>query len=158
MSNTRMLQYADHFREIYDGNPWYGENIATKLDDLTDDIAFIRPVQNMHSVAEVVAHMTYWRQSLNSRLQNDASVKASVESEDNWKDIARLKARGWESVHRAFVASQEVLINLLSQQSDDMLDQVYADGRTYDYLIRGVLYHDVYHLGQIGLIRKLASA
>ncbi|MDV3308979.1 MAG: DinB family protein [Cyclobacteriaceae bacterium] len=157
MNNVRILRYVDHFREVYDGSPWYGDNIVTKLGNLTDDTALARPVQGMHSVGEVVSHMTYWRQSVISRLQKDSSFQASVNSEDNWKDLARLKAEGWEAVHRAFVTSQEQLVRVLSQQSDDILDQEYSDGRTYDYLIRGVINHDVYHLGQIGLIRKFVT-
>lgn len=157
MNNARILRYVDHFKEIYDGNPWYGENIVTKLDQLTDAIAFARPVPGMHSVGEVVAHMTYWRQSLIKRFQQDSSFRASVDSEDNWKDLAQLKALGWEGVRSAFAESQEAMVRLLSQQPDDILDREYSEGKTYDYLIRGVLDHDVYHLGQIGLIRKLAT-
>ncbi|HEX7016604.1 MAG TPA: DinB family protein, partial [Cyclobacteriaceae bacterium] len=118
---------------------------------------FARPVPGMHSVGEVVAHMTYWRQSLIKRFQQDSSFRASVDSEDNWKDLDQLKAQGWEGVRSAFVESQEALVRLLAQQPDDILDREYSEGKTYDYLIRGVLDHDVYHLGQIGLIRKLAT-
>lgn len=157
MSNTRILRYADHFREIFNGSPWYGDNIVTKVDGLTDDTAFARPIQGMHSVAEVVAHMIYWRQSLIGRLQDDSGFRASVDSEDNWKDLARLKKEGWDAVRNALVGSQETLVGLLSQQSDDILERAYSDGSTYDYLIRGVMYHDVYHLGQIGLIRKFVT-
>lgn len=157
MNNIRILRYADHFREVYDGSPWYGDNIVTKLDNLTEDTAFTRPVQGMHSVAEVVAHMTYWRKSLISRLQKDSSFQASADSADNWQDLARLKAQGWDSVRGALIATQEQLVRLLSQRTDTILDQEYSDGSTYDYLIRGVLNHDVYHVGQIGLIRKFVT-
>lgn len=157
MNNSRMLRYADHFREIYDGSPWYGDNIVTKMDRLTDDTAFARPVPGMHSVAEVVSHMTYWRQSLIARLRQDSSFKASVNSEDNWKSLERLKAQGWDTVRGAFVATQESILSLLSQQSDDILEREYSDGSTYDYLIRGVIQHDVYHIGQVGLIRTLIT-
>jgi uncharacterized damage-inducible protein DinB len=157
MNNARILRYANHFREIYDGSPWYGDNIVTKLDNLNDDTAFARPVEGMHSVAEVVSHMTYWRQSLISRLEKDSSFRASVESEDNWKDLSRLKAQGWATVRGALVTSQEKILRLLPQQTDDILEQEYTQGSTYDYLIRGVIYHDIYHLGQIGLIRKFVT-
>jgi uncharacterized damage-inducible protein DinB len=157
MNNVRILRYVENFKEIYDGSPWYGDNIVAKIDNLTNDTAFTRPVQGMHCVAEVVSHMTYWRQSLISRLKGDPSFKASVDSEDNWKDLVRLKAMGWDTVRNALVARQEELIRLLSQQSDDLLDKEYSDGSTYDYLIRGIIGHDIYHSGQIGLIRKFVS-
>lgn len=157
MNNSRIRKYMDHFKEIYDGSPWYGDNIVAKVSNLTADTAFTRPVQGMHSVAEVVSHMTYWRQSLISRMQKDSNFKGSMESEDNWKDLVRLKALGWDTVRNALIETQEQIVQLLSEQSDDLLDQEYSDGATYEYLIRGVTYHDIYHLGQIGLIRKLVG-
>ena len=69
MSNVRILRYVENFREIFDGSPWYGDNIVTKIGNLTNDTALTRPVQGMHCVAEVVSHMRYWRQSLSARLK-----------------------------------------------------------------------------------------
>src|SRR5690606_27642023 len=142
MNNESINKYVNRFREVYDGTPWYGENIVSKLNDLTEALAFTRPREDVHSVAELVAHMTYWRQSLISRLNHDTSFKASVESEDNWRDPALLRADGWERVRANFDASQQALVEALSGQTDAILATEYAKGHTIEYLIQGVIDHD----------------
>lgn len=155
--NDRITQYLNHFKAVHNGEPWYGDDITSKLDGVTDDTAFIRPVEGVHSIAEVVAHMTYWRMSLISRLKRDASFKASVESDDNWRDPSVLRVEGWTRIREAFETSQQIIIELLSRQPAEILDTEYEKGRTFDYLVEGIIDHDVYHLGQIGLIRKMVT-
>lgn len=155
MSNTSMIQYVNHFKEVYNGNPWYGETIASKLNGIANDLAFVRPMEDVHSIAEVVAHMTYWRKSLIGRLNKDESFNASVESEDNWRDPSLLRQEGWDKVRADFEASQEAVVEALSRQPATILETEYSEGYTFEYLIQGVIDHDIYHLGQIGLIRKI---
>lgn len=154
MDRASITQYMNHFKAVYNGNPWYGETIASKLDGI-DDLAFVRPLENVHSIAEVVAHMTYWRKSLISRLNKDESFNASVESEDNWRDLLQLRKEGWDKVRSDFETSQDAIVEALSRQPDTILETEYSEGHTFEYLIQGVIDHDIYHLGQIGLIRKM---
>ena len=156
MDRASITQYMNHFKAVYNGNPWYGETIALKLDGI-DDLAFVRPLENVHSIAEVVAHMTYWRKSLISRLNKDESFNASVESEDNWRDPLQLRKEGWDKVRSDFETSQEAIVEALSRQPDTILETEYSEGHTFEYLIQGVIDHDIYHLGQIGLIRKMLA-
>ena len=157
MNSASITQYVNHFMEVYDGNPWYGENIVSKLKEITDDLAFIRPLEDVHSIAEVLAHMTYWRKSLISRLNKDESFNASVESEDNWRALSQLRAEGWDKVLSDFEASQEAVAEILARQPATILATEYSEGHTFEYLIQGVIDHDIYHLGQIGLIRKMIN-
>ena len=157
MNSESIIHYVNHFKEVYDGTPWYGDSIVSKLNDLTEALAFTRPREDVHSIAEVVAHMTYWRQSLISRLNHDTSFNAAVESEDNWTDPAVLRLEGWETVRKNFEAAQQIVVAVLSRQDDAILATEYAKGYTFDYLIQGVIDHDIYHLGQIGLIRKMVT-
>lgn len=152
-----MIQYVNHFKEVYNGKPWYGENIVSKLNGITDELAFVRPLENVHSIAEVVAHMTYWRKSLISRLNKDESFNASVESADNWRDPSQLREEGWDKVWSDFEASQEEIVEALSRQPVTILETEYSKGYTFAYLIQGIIDHDIYHLGQIGLIRKMLA-
>lgn len=157
MSNPSMTQYVTHFREVYNGNPWFGENIVSKLNGITDELAFVRPREDVHSIAEVVSHMTFWRKSLISRLNNDESFHASVESEDNWRNLSLLRREGWNKVRTDFEASQETISEILGRQPATILATEYAKDHTFEYLIQGVIDHDIYHLGQIGLIRKMIN-
>ncbi|MBK9490065.1 MAG: hypothetical protein IPO07_15790 [Haliscomenobacter sp.] len=54
-----------------------------------------------------------------------------------------------------FEDSQLQLLEQLEQTDDSRLEQV-VEGRNYSYyvMLHGLIHHDVYHLGQIVLLRK----
>lgn len=155
MTNTGIQHYIERFQDIYNGAPWYGETIDVKLKDISDLIAFIQPHDGAHSIAELVKHMTYWRQSLIKRLEGDEAFKGSMKSPDNWISVDSLSAMGWQKIRDEFDEAQHKIIQLLSKQNDDLLTQEYSKGKTFEYLIEGIIDHDVYHLGQIGLVKKM---
>lgn len=157
MSNSKIMYYVNRFNEIYNGSPWYGETVEAKLNDVTDETAFLQPIHVAHSVAEIVCHMTYWRKGLLSHLEGDGTFTPSVESPENWVSVDALKTKGWKKIHDDFNQSQKKITQLLAIQNDEFLEKEYSKGSTFEYLIQGIIDHDVYHLGQIGLVKKLNS-
>lgn len=157
MSNSKIMYYVNRFNEIYNGSPWYGETLEAKLNDVTDKNAFLQPVDVAHSVAEIVCHMTYWRKGLLSHLEGDGTFTPAVESPDNWVSVDTLTKEGWKKIFDDFNQSQKKTTQLLAKQNDEFLAKEYSKGSTFEYLIQGIIDHDVYHLGQIGLVKKLNS-
>jgi uncharacterized damage-inducible protein DinB len=158
MQNQRVLFYVNRFKEIYGGTPWYGEPFSKKVNDVSHEIAFISPHQGMHAIVQVVAHMTYWRKGLIARLTGDKNFQTSVKSKDNWPGLDRLNEAGWQSVRSDFDRSQETISDLLNQRPDSLLATEYAEGSTFEYRIQGIIDHDIYHIGQIGVIKALVLA
>lgn len=156
MKKSQILYYSNRFQEIYNGSPWYGETIDAKLNDVSDGNAFLQPINGVHSVGEIVSHMIYWRKALIARLEG-GTFNTSMESEDNWKNVEELKASGWKKLKSAFDKSQLAITTLLEKQSDDFLKTEYSQGTSMESLIQGIIDHDVYHLGQIGLVKKMIS-
>ncbi len=155
MNNFKINYYVNRFNEIYNGSPWYGETVNAKLKNVSEENAFVQPLGNVHSVAEIVSHMTYWRQALISRLEGDKSFSPSVESDDNWRNVEKLKTAGWRKIIADFDHTQNKITSLLPKQLDKFLEEEYSKGSTYEYLIQGIIDHDIYHLGQVGLVKKL---
>jgi len=141
-----------------DGEPWYGESILTKLRDVSDEEAFTRPEERIHSIAELVAHMIYWRIPLVKRLEGDSTYKGSMDSENNWTFPDKLLAKGWEEILLELDNTQEKIVELLANQNEEWLKNTYAHNYSYLDLVQGVLDHDIYHLGQIGIVKKLVKA
>ena len=157
MSRERINRYVDLFKTNYNGNPWYGESIDKKLTDITDTIAFRQPASGIHCIAELLHHMTYWRMPLISRLEGNRDFNASMESEENWNDLTKLKSIGWTSIKQEFDSSQEKLTRLLPAMEDSFLDEKFHKHYSYNDLIQGIIDHDIYHLGQIGLVKKMVA-
>ena len=66
---------------------------------------------------------------------------------------------GWEHIKSEYARTLIELIDLLKTKDDDFLSQQYFDTDfkgyyEYSFVVNGMLHHDIYHLGQLGIIIK----
>jgi len=48
-------------KDIQDSKNWMGASFSKKLVTVSEEEAFVRPITNLHSVAEIISHLTVWR-------------------------------------------------------------------------------------------------
>jgi len=157
--NILMNHIIKQLKEIQEGKIWIGENFNKKLKNLTSEIAFTRPISTLHSVAEIVSHLTVWRQETILKI-NTGEGSITDDLEANWYEVQQLKKIGWNQLITDFNKSSTELIQLLKTKDDSFLEQIYFDtdykkNYPYSFVIEGMLHHDIYHLGQIGILLKL---
>jgi uncharacterized damage-inducible protein DinB len=81
-----------------------------------------------------------------------------MNSPDDWKDNAVLQKTGWTELKKLLYESTEALINVLKDKDDSYLNTRFRDeDYNFHYLIEGIIHHDLYHLGQIGITIKLLN-
>lgn len=154
-SNEQIAELTEQFQDYYDQEPWYGNSLLTILEGLTSADAFWQPSKNAHSVAELVSHMVYWRLALIKRLEGDLDYKPSMESEDNWQPLEKLKKEGWDNLKTRLEESQQTLVSLMEKQEDSLLEKNYTAKATFQKIIVGIIQHDIYHTGQIAYVKSL---
>lgn len=160
MNRKPIIEYIiQQLKEICAGKPWMGSSFASKLADVDEDLVFERPLENLHSVAEIISHLTFWRREALLKIKTGQGSKTD-DAPENWlpNDILRLK--GWGQIQKEYNDTLSELIALLKGKEDVFLSQTYYDtdfkgNYPYSFLINGMLHHDVYHLGQLGIIIKL---
>jgi uncharacterized damage-inducible protein DinB len=152
---NRITALVNQFETIYNGEPWYGNSIAKILEDITEDNAFWESTEGAHSIAQLVWHIIYWRQSLIKKLEKDLEYKASMKSEANWRTNEDLKPLGWKKLRSQFEESQQKIVTLLAKQDDSFLEKPYQKAVTMHDLIKGIIQHDIYHLGQIAYVKSI---
>ena len=123
---------------------------------------FVKPLPEMHSVAEMIAHMTLWRSEAILKIQTGQGSKTD-DCPENWPANEALKQKGWSAVWGQYEKSLENLVIELEKKDDRFLDELYYDtdfkGKfPYRFAIEGILHHDLYHLGQIALVMKLVKS
>lgn len=134
-------------RNIFEESAWHGPSVKEVL--ATVNLSEIHSrINNSHTIIELVDHMIAWRTFVVRRLTGDDEFELTEEQNfpkttDWFKSIARLEE------------SQSKLINALQQFPEERLFAK-VPGREYDYytLIQGIIQHDIYHTGQIQLIKK----
>jgi len=112
----------------------------------------------MHSAAEIVSHLTLWRKETILKIKTGKGSKTD-DSEENWLDNDRLRELGWRQLKTDYDNTLTELIALLQSKEDSFLEEQYYDidfkgEYNYSFVIYGMIHHDLYHLGQLGLILK----
>ena len=146
--------YKRQLEQLYNCDPWFVDSFLGKLNNINDQNAFVRPTGNLHTIAELVAHCFYWRSALIDSLKGNV-YRYSMESPNNWRSNEELKAEGWNSLFKNLDNSQAVLLKLLDSFNEEDLQKEFRPNARITDLINGIIQHDIYHLGQIGLTIKL---
>ena len=149
------MNYIDNFTKLYDKGAWFGDTYMEKLSDVTEKEAFTAPMKGVHTIAELVSHVIFWRTPLIRKLRGEKDYVADGESADNWVSLEKLKAKGWKPLLGDFEKSQNELVSLLKKTKPEFFEREYTPGNSWDYVTEGIVQHDVYHLGQLALVKKM---
>jgi len=146
-------------QEIQEGKIWIGTNFHKKFNLISEAAAFKVVHKGTHTIAEIIAHLTIWRNETCLKMK---TAKGSITDENgaDWADNSLLKQIGWDKIKDDYENSLTELIALLQTKNDDFLNEMYYDTDykdhfEYQFLINGMLHHDLYHLGQLGLLIKI---
>ena len=150
--------YIRQLQEVQSGKLWIGRNFARIFAEVDDHSAFVSPMEGMHSIAQIIAHMTLWRQEAVLKIETGEGIKTD-DCPENWPTNEELKHMGWEAVKSNYNETLIRMIELLEGKEGSFLEEYYYDtdfkGKyTYRFLIEGMLHHDLYHLGQLGIVLK----
>ena len=138
-----------------------GSSFAHKLAGLDETLVFERPLDHLHSVAEIISHLTFWRREALLKIKTGQGSKMDDDPE-NWLPNDVLQQKGWNQIKKEYDATLNELIASLQDKEDSFLSEIYYDTDfkgeyPYSFLINGMLHHDVYHLGQLGIIIKFLN-
>jgi hypothetical protein len=148
-----MPMLLDFLDEAFDRKSWHGPNLWSSIRGVHAQQAAWRPGPGRHNIWELVLHAAYWKYVVGRRLtgQKRGSFVLSGSNfferpqgdptETAWKsDIAILLKQHQEL--RLSVARLRPATQAAAQAA---------------HLIRGIAAHDLYHAGQIRLLRRLST-
>ena len=143
--------------DVQSGSLWMGESFEKKIGVISEEKVFIRPLPGLHSVAELIAHLTVWRQETILKVKTGKG-SLTDDSEQNWRSNEALKTVGWQKIKTSYQNSLNELIELLKDKEDSFLAEEYFDNDfngNYNYLfvIEGMLLD----FGQNGAEKKEAE-
>ncbi len=156
MSQILIRNIIRQLNEIQEGSLWFDQSFKDKIDNLSEEDALAQPMPQIHSVAEHVSHMLEWRKECIRRYQG---IKTELmNAPDDWKNNTDLREIGWTNLKNSLYNSRSELIDLILNQDDTYLQTRFLDtDYNFHYLIEGIIHHDLYHLGQIGITIKLLN-
>jgi uncharacterized damage-inducible protein DinB len=153
---TRIL---DQLEREHEGDPWHGSPLRAILDGVDAAQASRKPIPDAHSIWELVLHMTGWKREVARRL---TGAPAGEPPDGDWPEPGQPTAERWQSALAALEAAHRDLIARIETVTEDQLVEPTNDPRnrplgtgvSYYVLLHGIVQHDVYHAGQIALLKK----
>ena len=139
--------------EGYGPGAWHGSDLKAALADVPATLAFWRPTEGRHNIAEVALHHAYCVRSARGQLSGQAPEPFVLEGED-WFALSDKAPLAWTRVREAVDAEQRALAAVVAGIQSGRLKSPLADGERFD-LVLGVTCHAVYHAGQVQLIKRL---
>jgi uncharacterized damage-inducible protein DinB len=149
---TEIEKIKRQLEKAFDGQPWYGTSVKGILKEV--DPSLVHKKIGPHSIIVLLLHMVAWRRYVTKKLSGDNDYK--VTDAMNFPEPATTP-KAWTDALNDLAQSQEELINAMSSFPSDKLDElVPAASHKYTWytLLHGIVQHDIYHLGQIAIIRK----
>jgi uncharacterized damage-inducible protein DinB len=146
---------VDQMERAFEGDAWHGSSISEILADIPAEVAALRPQPDAHSIWEIVLHTTVWQRTVRQRLEGRPI--ASLPDEEDWPRVTDASPSAWAEAVRDLRAEYELLRTEALQWSDSDLGET-TEGQRYTVyeMLQGVIQHNLYHAGQIAILKKAA--
>lgn len=150
---TETHRINSQLKRAYQGEAWHGPSLRELLDGVTADQAVAHPIPNAHSIWELVNHIIAWEQIVKRRLEGDSAN--DIPDEVNFPPVIDASEQAWKATLESLAASNQSLRDSIKRIDDAKLEEM-AAGQSYSNyaLLHGVIQHDLYHAGQIALLKK----
>jgi uncharacterized damage-inducible protein DinB len=155
-AQRRRRLLLDHLDHGFDRAAWHGTNIAGSIRGLTARQAAWRPGRGRHNIWEIVLHTAFWKHEIQRRLTGVRGEPFPHPGRDWPRLPARLGARLWRADVALLAEQHRKLRAVVAALSPARLGRKVGNRRwTAEETILGMALHDVYHAGQIQLIKRL---
>jgi hypothetical protein len=142
--------------EAYKRAAWHGPNLRGSIRGLTASEASWRAKPGRHNIWEIVAHAAYWKYAVKRRLLGEKRGSFYLKG-SNWflRPIDRSE-KAWRADVTMLDGEHQHLLAAVSALQPEDLDRPSRGSKTLvRRLIAGIALHDVYHAGQIQLIKRM---
>jgi uncharacterized damage-inducible protein DinB len=153
MSETARL--ADQIRRAFEGHAWHGDSMLELLADVDAKTAAAHPVKNAHSIWELVLHIAAWDDAVRRRTGGKA---VRLSAKQNFPPVTDTSDAAWRKAIEHLQHTHDELVKAVAAFPDSRL-QEQVPGKTakyhnFFYMFSGIVQHELYHAGQIALLKK----
>jgi uncharacterized damage-inducible protein DinB len=160
MTNPRVQQLLAILARAYDRRSWHGTNLRGSIRGLDLATAAHRPAQGRHNIWELVVHTAYWKYAVWRQLSGEKRGTFPLDG-SNWFPRPLTPGDGeseWKRDVALLGQMHAQLAAAVGALSDRDLDRAPRGATVTRFeLIAGVAAHDLYHAGQIQLIKRVQS-
>jgi hypothetical protein len=145
--------------QAYDTKAWHGPTLRGALRGLGAEEAAWRPGPGRHNVWELAVHCAYWKYTVVRRLKGEKRGSFPLPG-SNWFPLpAELSAAAWKADLALLDEIHRALRQAVAEVADADLDRRVPGSKwLLSDLLQGIAGHDLYHAGQVRLLKRLQAA
>jgi hypothetical protein len=144
--------------EAFRVRSWHGTNLRGSIRGLSLAQASWRPRRDRHNIWELVVHAAYWKYAVRRRLTGEKRGSFPLEGSNFWSRPVEGTTAEWKHDMALLVDQHEELVTAIRAfPVRKWRTRLPRSPFTYEQTVRGVAAHDVYHAGQIQLLKRLAA-
>ena len=145
---TEIQKISDILKHSFEKNAWHGPAVMEVLIGIDESIVN-KKINTTHSISELVGHMISWRTFVTERLLGNEGFEVS-------EVINFPVSESWLKTVNSLRESQQKLLLALELFPVERLHEI-VPNRSYKFftMVHGIIHHDLYHLGQIVLIKRI---
>jgi uncharacterized damage-inducible protein DinB len=142
--------------EAYGESAWHGPNLKGSLRGVSARQAAWRPGKGRHSVRDLALHAAYWKYVVRRRMTGERMGSFPIEG-SNFFDLPAPSEKAWRAEREILDRQHRALHAAVAAFPPGRLRRPLPGtrGRTALREIAGIALHDVYHTGQIQLVKAL---
>jgi uncharacterized damage-inducible protein DinB len=145
----RTLELLDR---AYRAKAWHGPALLETLDGVDASMAAKRVVKGAHTIWELVDHLGSWNAIVAERL---AGKTPQVTPDMNFPRTPSPTAAAWKKSLARLAASQRKFRAAVAKFPESQLGRIRPGTKTsWNVLIHGQMQHQLYHAGQIAMLRR----
>ncbi len=153
---SEIQRINEQLRQAFEGNAWHGPAVRELLADVTAARAAARPLPSAHSIWEIVLHMATWECVVCRRLQGETI--ADLPPEQDWPAIQDTSEAAWRKAIQDLERANHALREEIARVDEKGLAGTVPGKEHSVYtMLHGIIQHDLYHAGQVALLKKALS-
>jgi uncharacterized damage-inducible protein DinB len=142
----------DQMERAFSGEAWHGPDLTQLLNGVSSEDASKHPVPGAHSIWELVNHIAAWNTIVQQKSKGEP---VNVTTDLDWPPVWEVSEVSWKRSLATLAENSARLRNYLKTVRDDQLDEkVQRENYSQYVLLHGSVQHDLYHAGQIAVLKR----
>lgn len=154
--DARVRLLLDVFEQAYTAPAWHGTPLKGTIRGLDARAALWRPAPRRHCIWDLVLHTAYWKCMVRRRLLRDPDISFPRDGA-NWPQLPAMRnAAAWRR-DRALLDEEHRLLGraIATLDARELRRRAWHSKWPVEAQVYGIASHDLYHAGQIQLLKRL---
>jgi hypothetical protein len=144
--------------QAYDRRSWHGTNLRGSVRRVTPEQAAWRPAPARHNIWEIIVHAAYWKYVVRRRLVGERRGSFALKGSNWFVRPDDLTEKAWRADVVLLDETHRSLRAAIADLPPSALSRGPRGSQVSNFeIISGIAAHDLYHAGQIQLLKRLLA-